>query len=109
MAFLSGGTAAKDGLHSVPGILEVERGKAAGKDALRVVFNPKEITFEGLLGKWASVEAAHKSARLVVFSTSPEQKEAAEGWRMGAGQTVAPKGAIAVQPTDLGSFTPSPD
>jgi peptide methionine sulfoxide reductase msrA/msrB len=107
MAFLSGGSKAKEGLRKVPGVLEVEAGKTAGTAALRVVFNPKEITFEGLLGKWASVEAADKPARLVVFSTSKEQKQAADGWKANAAESVAPKGAIAVQPTDLGSFTPS--
>jgi peptide methionine sulfoxide reductase msrA/msrB len=109
MAFLSGGAKAKEGLRTIPGVLEVETGKTAGTDALRVVFNPKEITFEGLLGKWASVEAAGKPARLVVFSTSKEQKQAADGWKEGAGKSATPKGAIAVQPTELGSFTPTPD
>jgi peptide methionine sulfoxide reductase msrA/msrB len=108
MAFLSGGSHTKEGLQSVPGVLEVEAGKTGSTHALRVVFNPKEITFEGLLGKWASVEAAGKPERLVVFFTSKEQKEAADGWKAGAGHA-APKGGIAVQPTDLSSFTPSSD
>ncbi len=108
MAFLSGGPKAKEGLRTVPGVLEIETGKTAGTDALRVVFNPKEITFEGLLGKWASVEAAAKPARLVVFSTSKEQKQAADGWKAGAEKSAAKVG-IAVQPTDLASFTPSAD
>jgi peptide methionine sulfoxide reductase msrA/msrB len=109
LAFLSGGPKAKDGLRAVPGVLEVELGKTAGTEALRVVFNPKEITFEGLLGKWASFEAAEKRSRLVVFSTSKEQKDAAEGWVTGGGRSVAPKLGIAVQPTDLASFTPGGD
>jgi peptide methionine sulfoxide reductase msrA/msrB len=109
MAFLSGGSHAKDGLRAVPGVLEVETGKTAGMAALRVVFNPKEITFEGLLAKWASVEGGGTPVRLVVFSTSEEQKQAADGWKAGADNRAAPKGGIAVQPTDLGSFTPSSD
>jgi peptide methionine sulfoxide reductase msrA/msrB len=107
MAFLSGGSKAKEGLRTVAGVLEVEAGKTAGADVLRVVFNPKEITFEGLLGKWASVAAAGKPGRLVIFSTSKEQEKAALGWKAGAGQSAAAKGGIAVQSTDLGSFTPS--
>ncbi len=109
MAFLSGDESARDALRRVPGVLEVEIGTTEGTDALRVVFNPKEITFEGLLGKWAGAEAASRPARLVVFSTSREQKDAAEAWKAAAGHKAPMRSIITVQATGLSSFVPSSD
>jgi peptide methionine sulfoxide reductase msrA/msrB len=107
MAFLSGGKKTGDGLRAVPGVLEVEAGKTSGTAALRVVFDPKQVTFESILAKWASAEAANPAASLVVFSTSKEQKEVAGTWTAGAGHKVSPRGGIAVRDADVGSFTPS--
>jgi peptide methionine sulfoxide reductase msrA/msrB len=107
MAFLSGGKKSAEGLRSVPGVLEVEAGKTSGTAALRVVFDPKQVTFESILAKWASAEASNPAASLVVFSTSKEQKDVAGTWMAGAGRKVAPKGGIAVKDADVGSFTAS--
>ncbi len=107
MAFLSGSKKTGEGLRSVPGILEVEAGKTLGTVALRVVFDPKQVTFESILAKWASAEAADPAAKLVVFSTSKEQKDTAGVFTQGAGRKLLPKGGIAVKDADVGSFAPS--
>jgi peptide methionine sulfoxide reductase msrA/msrB len=103
MAFLSGKKSDAERLKAVPGVLEVEAGKSSGEGALRVVFDPKQVTFESILTKWA--EAQGPSARLVVFSTSKEQKEAAGAWTASAGRKISPKGGIAVRDADPGAFT----
>jgi peptide methionine sulfoxide reductase msrA/msrB len=107
MAFLSGGKKTGDGLRAVPGVLEVEPGKTSGTVALRVVFDPKQVTFESILAKWAAAESSDPAASLVVFSTSKEQKDIAGSWKAGAGRKLSPKGGIAVKDADVGSFTPT--
>jgi peptide methionine sulfoxide reductase msrA/msrB len=105
MAFLSGEKKTVDGLRILTGVLEVEAGQASGTDALRVVFDPKQVTYEAILTKWAESEAG--AAQLVVFSTSKEQKATATTWTAGRGRKLLPNGKIAVKDADLGSFTPS--
>jgi peptide methionine sulfoxide reductase msrA/msrB len=107
MAFLSGQTQTGEGLKALPGVLEVEAGKTSGTDAVRIVFDPKQVTFEAILTKWAEREGA--KGHLVVFSTSKEQRDAAATWTRGPGKQLSPKGSIAVKDADIGSFTPSHD
>jgi peptide methionine sulfoxide reductase msrA/msrB len=107
MAFLSGRKKTGEGLRGLRGVLEVEAGKTAGTDALRVVFDPKQVTFEAILAKWA--EAADPAGPLVVFSTSKEQKQAAGTWTAGPGRKASLHGTIAVKDGDPGSFTPAAD
>jgi peptide methionine sulfoxide reductase msrA/msrB len=107
MAFLSGKKKDAAGLKGMPGVLEVEAGKTSGNDALRVVFDPKQVTFEAILTKWAETEGS--AAQLIVFSTSKEQKSAAGTWTASVGKKLLPKGSIAVKDADLGAFTPLPD
>jgi peptide methionine sulfoxide reductase msrA/msrB len=107
MAFLSGDKKTGDGLRAVPGVLEVEPGKTSGTAALRVVFDPKQVSFESILAKWAAAEAAKPAASLVVFSTSKEQKETTASFTAGPGRKIAPRAGIAVKDADVGSFTPS--
>jgi peptide methionine sulfoxide reductase msrA/msrB len=107
MAFLSGKKKTGDGLRGLPGVLEVEAGQTAGTDALRVVFDPKQVSFETILAKWAA--AADSTSPLVVFSTSKEQRAAAGAWTSGQGKTRAPRAGIAVKDADLGAFVPRAD
>jgi peptide methionine sulfoxide reductase msrA/msrB len=100
MAFLSGGKKTGDGLRAVPGVLEVEPGKTSGTAAIRVVFDPKQVTFESILAKWAAAEGG----TLVVFSTSKEQKDVAASFSKSARKGVA---GVAVKDADVGSFTPT--
>jgi hypothetical protein len=71
------------------------------------VFDPKQVTFESILSRWAEGEGP--SAHLTVFSTSKEQKDAAGAWTSGAGRKLSPKGGVAVKDADVGSFTPAAD
>ncbi len=105
MAFLSGGKRAAEGLRAVTGVLEVEVGKTEGVDAVRVVFDPKQVTFEALLGQWASAQAKDPTAHPVVFSTSKEQKELAGQWTASTGRKLL-KAGVAVKDADLGGFVP---
>jgi peptide methionine sulfoxide reductase msrA/msrB len=107
MAFLSGKKKAGDGLLGLPGVLEVEAGQTAGTDTLRVVFDPKQISFETILAKWAA--AAEPATPLVVFSTSKEQKAVAGAWTSGHGKIRAPRVGIAVKDADVGDFLPRAD
>lgn len=106
MAFLSGSKKTGDGLRSLPGVLEVEAGKTSGTIALRVVFDPMQVSFDALLSKWAATEAVNPATSLVVFSTSKEQKDLAGTWTKVEGKKLAPKG-IAIKDADVGSFTPA--
>jgi peptide methionine sulfoxide reductase msrA/msrB len=105
MAFLSGKKNTVEGLRALTGVLEVEAGKTSGTDAVRVVFDPKQVTYEAILTKWAESEAG--SRELVVFSTSKEQKDTATTWTAARGRKASPKGSIAVKDADVGGFTPS--
>jgi peptide methionine sulfoxide reductase msrA/msrB len=105
MAFLSGKKRTGDRLRALPGVLEVEAGETAGTDALRVVFDPKQVSFESILAQWIAVA----DPPLVVFSTSKQQREAAGAWTSGKGKTVAPHGRVAVKEADVGSFVPRAD
>lgn len=39
-------------LRKIPGVVETEVGYAAGAEAVRVVFDPKRLSFETLLDRW---------------------------------------------------------
>jgi peptide methionine sulfoxide reductase msrA/msrB len=107
MAFVSGKKKTGDGLRGVPGVLEVEVGQTAGTDTLRVVFDPKQVSFEAILTKWAA--AADPGAPLVVFSTSKEQRAVAGAWTSGQAKMPAHRGSIAVKDADVGAFVPRAD
>jgi peptide methionine sulfoxide reductase msrA/msrB len=65
-------------LRTAPGVLELDLGTLAGAAAVRVVFDPKRITFAQLLETWAALP--EPDARRVVYVTSDEQRGAAAGW-----------------------------
>ena len=104
MAFLSGSKKTADALRALPGVLEVEAGKTAGVAALRVVFDPKQVSFGSILAPWASTEAKG-GGELTVFSTSAEQKQAALDFAAGAGKGRAH--GLSVKDADLGGFVPA--
>ena len=87
--------------------LEVEAGQTGGTDAIRVVFDPKQVSFDAILTNWAT--AADPAAPLVVFSTSKQQREAAGAWTRGHGKTLSHRGGIAVKEADIGAFVPRAD
>ncbi len=103
-ALLAGGRGAQAALREVPGVLEVEAGMVGDSDAVRVVFDPKQIAYGDLLAKWAPLDAAGSKPDRVVYSTSEEQRRAAEEWKATLPRTAA---RPVVRSGDLHSFTPS--
>jgi peptide methionine sulfoxide reductase msrA/msrB len=80
-ALLAGGRAAQSALQAIPGVLEVETGTVDHADALRVVFDPKQLPYGDLLEKWAPVASASGPREPVVYYTSDEQRRIAEDRR----------------------------
>lgn len=70
-AILSTDDAGAKSLASVPGVLEVHRGSVNGVPAARVVFDPKVVGFERLLGAWT--EQPRGAPARKVFALSTEQ------------------------------------
>ncbi|HTJ80467.1 MAG TPA: peptide-methionine (S)-S-oxide reductase MsrA, partial [Polyangiaceae bacterium] len=124
-------------LRQVPGVLETEvgyeggstpsptyeqvkRGNTGHAEALRVVFDPKKLSYEDLLEKWFfkmhdpttkdrqgnDVGTQYRSA---IFVTSPEQRKIAEAVKKrvdASGKWGAP---VVTQITEAGPFTPAED
>ncbi len=80
-ALLGGGKRAQDALRGVPGVLEVEAGTVQKTPVLRVVYDPKQVAFEGLLKAWAPVDSANAGAERIVYSTTDEQHHVADAWK----------------------------
>jgi peptide methionine sulfoxide reductase MsrA len=76
---LGGGAAALTALRKVPGVLKADAGTVNKVEAVRVVFDPKEVDYASLLAHWSS--GAGAGGRHVVFYTSDDQKETAEQWK----------------------------
>jgi len=106
-AILGGGTAERDALRRLPGVLETDVGRAGGTAAVRIVFDPKQITYADLLEQWARLETESHAPRLAVICTSEDQRRIADEWRARA-QRVAPKGGIVVTTSDPAAFTRGP-
>ncbi len=102
-ALLGGDPAAEAALRAVPGVLEVEAGTVDNAQALRIVFDPKQIGYGDLLKKWAPIEAASGRRDTVVYYTSEEQRRVAEDWK--ARGTTA--GTLVVHAGDVNAFSQS--
>jgi peptide methionine sulfoxide reductase msrA/msrB len=103
-ALLGGGRKAQDVLQRVPGVLAVEVGTVANKDAVRVVFDPKQIAYGDLLSRWAPLETGAGSADHVVYWTSDEQRRVVEEWKSRPHRDVTSKGSIVVRAGDASAF-----
>ncbi len=101
-ALLSGGDAARAALQAIPGVLEVEAGTSGHAQALRVVFDPKQVAYGDLLAKWAAVKSrgADKADPRVVYWVSDDQRRVAEQW------SARPAG-VALRAGDASSFSPA--
>jgi peptide methionine sulfoxide reductase msrA/msrB len=108
-ALLGGGRRTKAALAQVAGVLEAEAGKTDRTDAIRVVFDPKQIAYGDLLDKWVSIEAADGPTHRVVFVTSDDQRHVAEQWKTRATGDAARARSVVVRTGDAGSFTPASD
>jgi peptide methionine sulfoxide reductase msrA/msrB len=105
-AILGGSIAERDALRAVPGVLEAEAGRAGTTSAVRVVFDPKKLTFADLLDQWTQLEVGNHASELAVVCTSLDQRHVADGWKTKA-KTLAPKAKIVVNVADSGTFTRS--
>jgi peptide methionine sulfoxide reductase msrA/msrB len=102
-ALLGGGRRSQDALRGVHGVLAVEAGTVRGAEAVRVVFDPKQISYGDLLAKWAPIEATAGDAHHVVYSTSDEQRRVAEEWKTRP-RSATIKPSIVVHASDVSAF-----
>jgi peptide methionine sulfoxide reductase msrA/msrB len=136
-AFLAGGCfwGMEDILRKIPGVVETEVGYTGGKTAhpsyqdvhtgetghaesVRVVFDPKKLSYADLLEKWFfrmhdpttpnrqgnDVGSQYRSA---IFVTSAEQRKTAEAVKVRAAQSGRWKRPIVTEIVDAGPFTPA--
>jgi peptide methionine sulfoxide reductase msrA/msrB len=105
-AILGGGVGERDALRGIAGVLEAEAGHAGKTAAVRVVFDPKQISYDQLLDQWTQLEVAAHAPQLSVVCTSADQRKAADGWKARA-KTLAPKAGVVVNVADATSFARS--
>ncbi|HXX68345.1 MAG TPA: peptide-methionine (R)-S-oxide reductase MsrB [Polyangiaceae bacterium] len=101
-AVLGGGPGAEAALRGVPGVLEVDRGSIEHLVAVRVVFDPKQLDYAGLLDRWLA--ALGSDGGRVVVCTSDEQRRVADAWSR---QHARDSSRIVVRSADAGAFAPS--
>jgi peptide methionine sulfoxide reductase msrA/msrB len=106
-AVLGGGQRTKAALDKVTGVLEAELGTTERIDSIRVVFDPKQISYADLLDRWATIESADGPRGRVVFVTSDDQRDAAEQWKSHARDGTAHAKSVVVRRGDVGAFTPA--
>jgi peptide methionine sulfoxide reductase msrA/msrB len=102
-AILSGGSKERDALRNFPGVLETDIGRSGDTPALRIVFDPKQISYDDLLDRWARLAQDSHPSQLAIICTSEAQRHVADGWKSRAPRT-APAGVV-VKTADAGAFT----
>jgi peptide methionine sulfoxide reductase msrA/msrB len=105
-ALLGGDDKTKAALRQVPGVLEAEVGTADRTDAIRVVFDPKQIGYAALLERWAALEAPQGGKGRVVFVTTDDQRDAAEKWKSRT-QGDARAKPVVVRKGNIATFRPT--
>jgi peptide methionine sulfoxide reductase msrA/msrB len=105
-AMLGGGRRTRDALRAVPGVLEAQAGTVQRAEAVRVVFDSKQIAFRDLLGKWAPIEGAGGAGR-IVYVTSEEQRRIALELQTRPVGGAAIKERIVIHAGDPSAFTRS--
>jgi len=136
-AVLAGGCfwGMEDIIRKIPGVVETEVGYTGGKtghptyedvhtgqtghaESVRVVFDPKKLTYADLLEKWFfrmhdpttrnqqgnDMGSQYRSA---IFVTSPEQRRTAEAVKARAAKSGRWKNPIVTEIVDAGPFTPA--
>jgi peptide methionine sulfoxide reductase msrA/msrB len=136
-AFLAGGCfwGMEDIFRKIPGVIETEVGYTGGKTAhptyedvhtgqtghaesVRVVFDPKKLSYADLLEKWFfrmhdpttrnqqgnDMGSQYRSA---IFVTSPEQRKTAEAVKARAAKSGRWKSPLVTEIVDAGPFTPA--
>jgi peptide methionine sulfoxide reductase msrA/msrB len=105
-ALFGGGRKAQAALQVVDGVLEAQAGTVNRAGAVRVVFDPKHVSFARLLDKWAPIEAAGDGGSHVVYYTSDEQRHVTEEWKTHAIPAGSSRGKVTVVAGDASRFTP---
>jgi peptide methionine sulfoxide reductase msrA/msrB len=138
-AVLAGGCfwGMEDLLRKIPGVLETDVGYAGGKTAkptyrdvrtgstghaesVRIVFDPRKLSYADLLEKWffkmhdpttenRQGNDVGTQYRSVIFVTSPEQREVAEQVRKRVDTSGKWGRPIVTEIVDAGTFTPAED
>jgi hypothetical protein len=72
-----------------------------------VVFDPKQITYVDLLGKWAPIEALAAGVKRAIYCTSDEQRRVAEEWKTHVPRGAAVAANIIVRAGDVNAFIPA--
>jgi len=101
---LSANAHAADVLAKTGGVLQVDRGTAAGARAVRIVYDPKKLTLGKLLDAWSVAAATDGEAKHTVFTTTADQKRAADTWKTHA--TSAPRN-LGIEPDGKRAFVAS--
>ena len=100
-------------LRQVPGVLEAKAGRLESTAAVRVVFDPKELSYPDLLEKWAIAGMPNGSgsrsgnAELTVICASDQQLHEAEEWNTHSLSGRARKNSIVVRSGDPNAFAES--
>ncbi len=100
-AIASGDAHTADALAHVPGVLQIDRGTAHGANALRVVYDPKALTYARLLDAWSTASSKDGVAHHAVVAITPEQRKDADAWKMHASLP-----GLAVESADENAFVP---
>ena len=99
-ALLGGNSKTAGALRQIPGVLEVNAGKFANADAVRVVFDPKQVSYRDLLEK--SVPPGVGS--FVAYFASDDQHHAAQEWKERRASGHSPT-EIAIRSGDPNAFS----
>jgi peptide methionine sulfoxide reductase msrA/msrB len=92
---------AHEALARVPGVLQVDAGHVRGGSGMRVLFDPKTITFARLLDAWATAVSADGAARHELLTVTAEQRSEADTWKAHAS---SPRGLV-LESGDETAFT----
>jgi peptide methionine sulfoxide reductase msrA/msrB len=68
-------------LADVPGVLEVDRGTMGARDAARIVYDPKALSFGQLLDVWSRTVAADGTHPARIVAVNVKQRAEANAWR----------------------------
>lgn len=110
----TGGASAK------PNYEQVKTGRTGHAQAIRILFDPKRVSFEQLLDNWffkmhdpttKNQQGNDRGSqyRSAIFVTSPQQREVAELAKQRAQASGRWKGPIETEIVDAGEFTPAED
>jgi len=107
-------------LRKIPGVVATDVGYEADAEAVRVVFDPRKLTYADLLDRWyfrmhdpttpnRQGNDVGKQYRSAIFVTSPEQRKIAVEAKARAAKSGRWKSPVVTEIADAGPFTRAPD